>query len=49
MPLYTYEHPETGETLDVVQGMNDEHVYVSEDGIKWNRVTPSEVQSSLLN
>ena len=38
MPLYTYEHPETGETLDVVQGMNDEHVYVGEDGIKWKRV-----------
>ena len=38
MPLYTYEHPETGETLDVIQGMNDEHVYVGEDGIKWNRV-----------
>jgi len=38
MPLYTYEHPETGETLDIVQGMNDKHVYIGQDGIEWNRV-----------
>lgn len=38
MPLYTYEHPETSETIDVVQGMNDEHVYVDEKGVEWKRV-----------
>ena len=38
MPLYTYEHPETSETIDVLQGMNDNHVYVDEKGIEWKRV-----------
>lgn len=38
MPLYTYEHPETGETLDIVQGMNDQHIHIDEDGVKWSRV-----------
>ena len=38
MPLYTYEHPETEETIDVIQGMNDEHKYIDEDGVKWKRV-----------
>ncbi|NDG54215.1 MAG: hypothetical protein EBY39_14520 [Flavobacteriia bacterium] len=38
MPLYTYEHPETKEILDVVQGMNDEHIYIDKQGIKWKRV-----------
>lgn len=38
MPLYTYEHPETKEVVDIIQGMNDEHVYVDKQGIKWKRV-----------
>jgi hypothetical protein len=38
MPLYTYEHPETEEVIDVIQGMNDEHVYVDEKGVEWKRV-----------
>jgi hypothetical protein len=38
MPLYTYEHPETEETIDIIQGMNDEHVYVDEKGVTWKRV-----------
>ena len=38
MPLYTYEHPETSETIDIVQGMNDKHVYVDEKGVEWKRV-----------
>ena len=37
MPLYTYKHPDKEEYKDVIQGMNDEHVY-SEDGIEWKRV-----------
>ena len=27
MPLYLYEHPETKEVVEVVQGMNDDHTY----------------------
>lgn len=38
MPLYTYEHPETEETIDVLQGMNEEHIYIDKSGLKWNRV-----------
>jgi hypothetical protein len=38
MPLYTYEHPETEETIDIIQGMNDKHVYVDEKGVTWKRV-----------
>lgn len=41
MPLYTYEHPETGEEIDLVQSMSEEHIYVDESGIKWNRVFSS--------
>jgi hypothetical protein len=38
MPLYLFEHPETRETVEVVQKMNDPHVYVDEDGTEWSRV-----------
>lgn len=38
MPLYTYKHPDTGEEKDVLQSMNDEHVYIDESGIEWSRV-----------
>jgi len=38
MPIYTYEHPETGERVDIVQTMNEDHSYTDENGLKWNRV-----------
>ena len=38
MPLYLFEHPETGETIEVVQKMNDFHIYIDYDGVEWNRV-----------
>ena len=38
MPLYTYQHPESEELLDIIQGMNEEHIYIDSKGIKWNRV-----------
>lgn len=38
MPLYTYEHPENGESIDVIQSMNDEHSYIDKQGLKWLRV-----------
>lgn len=37
MPVYTYQHPETGETLEIVQTMCEIHEFIK-DGIKWNRV-----------
>jgi hypothetical protein len=36
--IYTYQHPETGEIIDVSQNANDPHVYFDSDGLKWNRV-----------
>ena len=41
MPLYTFEHPETNESIDLVFGMNDEKIYIDKNGIKWNRVFSS--------
>lgn len=41
MPLYLYENTETGEVLEVLQGMNDTHEYQGEDGSEkglWRRV-----------
>tara|TARA_A100001037_G_C14788357_1_gene473493 strand:+ start:38 stop:418 length:381 start_codon:yes stop_codon:yes gene_type:complete len=38
MPTYTFQHPNTEEIIDVIQGMNDDHVYIDENGTEWNRV-----------
>ena len=37
MPIYVYKHPDKEEYREVLQGMNDKHIY-SEDGVKWKRV-----------
>lgn len=37
MPSYIYKNPETEEYVEVVQSMNDEHVF-SKDGVKYQRV-----------
>ena len=37
MPIYVYEHPETGERKEVIQSMKETHEY-SEGGVKWKRV-----------
>jgi predicted nucleic acid-binding Zn ribbon protein len=37
MGFYVYCNPETGEVKEVLQKMNDEHVY-EENGVKWSRV-----------
>lgn len=36
-PIYLYQHPETEEIKEILQGMNDPHVF-EEDNIQWNRV-----------
>ena len=40
MPLYEFQHPETGEIIEVVQKMKDPHVYET-DGVEWKRVWKS--------
>lgn len=37
MPLYVFQNPETEEIKEILQGMDDEHIY-EEDGIEWKRV-----------
>tara|TARA_R100000742_G_C4228388_1_gene50512 strand:- start:59 stop:439 length:381 start_codon:yes stop_codon:yes gene_type:complete len=37
VPIYVYKHPEEDIYEEVVQGMNDPHVF-SKDGIEWQRV-----------
>jgi len=40
MPIYIYENPQTGKIKEVVQGINEDHVY-SEGKIKWQRIWTS--------
>jgi hypothetical protein len=40
MPIYIYEHPDTGETKEIVQRMMEKHEYF-EDGKEWKRVFES--------
>jgi hypothetical protein len=38
MPIYTYEHPKTGKTIDLVQSMGEDHKYIDNKGVEWKRV-----------
>lgn len=38
MPVYIFEHPDKGEYKEIVQKMDDEHVYVDDEGLEWRRV-----------
>ena len=38
MPIYSYQHPETEEVIEIVQSCKDEHEYTDEFGVRWNRV-----------
>jgi hypothetical protein len=37
MPYYLFSHPDTGEIQEVFFHMNDEKIYIDENGLKWNR------------
>tara|TARA_R110002020_G_scaffold30175_3_gene94947 strand:- start:56 stop:436 length:381 start_codon:yes stop_codon:yes gene_type:complete len=37
MPIYIYKHPKEELYEEVIQGMNDTHVF-SKDGVEWQRV-----------
>ena len=42
MPTYLFIHPDTQEEKEVRQRMSEPHVYIDEEGVKWDRVyTPS--------
>ena len=38
MGNYLYKHPNKEKIIEVIQGMNDEHVYFDEDELQWERV-----------
>tara|TARA_Y100001963_G_C6756678_1_gene437263 strand:- start:707 stop:1054 length:348 start_codon:yes stop_codon:yes gene_type:complete len=38
MPIYIYQHPENEKYIEVIQGMNEDHVYFDESGLEWKRV-----------
>jgi len=38
MPTYEYIHPDTGETIEVVQKMKEDHIYIDEEGVEWERL-----------
>ena len=38
MPIYLFQHPDTDEIIEVVQGMNDEHLYKDDNNVEWNRL-----------
>jgi hypothetical protein len=38
MPVYVYKHPAKEEFIELVQSMNEEHVYIDDSGLKWARV-----------
>ena len=38
MPIYMFQNPNSGETIELVQKMKDEHIYIDENGLQWNRV-----------
>jgi hypothetical protein len=38
MALYTFQHPETEDLVEVSQSMKDKHFYVDNDGVEWKRV-----------
>lgn len=37
MPRYLYQHPESGEVVELVQTMSEKHEF-EKDGVKWNRL-----------
>ena len=35
MPVYIYKNPKTEETIEVIQSMSEDHIYVDKNGLKW--------------
>ncbi|MAF43691.1 MAG: hypothetical protein CMI54_05945 [Parcubacteria group bacterium] len=38
MPIYEFQHPTTGEVIEVVQGMKEKHVHIDENDVEWVRI-----------
>ena len=50
MPMYIFENPNTGECIEIFFHMNDDKVYIDEQGLEWNRVfTSSQISSNSMD
>lgn len=38
MPTYIYKHPHHEKYMEVIQSMNEKHVFFDEEGVEWKRV-----------
>jgi hypothetical protein len=38
MPIYIYKHPKYEKYIEIFQSINDEHIYIDNNKIKWLRV-----------
>lgn len=41
MPEYLYQNPKNNKVISIIQSIHDNHEYIDEDGLKWNRVFTS--------
>lgn len=45
MPTYIFQNPKTDELVEVVQSIHDNHIYIDESGLQWDRVFTSPLAS----
>ena len=38
MPTYIFQHPTTRQYKEIIQSINEQHIYIDEHGVKWERV-----------
>ena len=41
MPIYLFEEPDSGKTIEIEQSMHEPHEYTDSKGVKWKRVFTS--------
>lgn len=48
---YDYQNPKTRQIITIYQGMNDNHRYIDEDGLEWDRIfySPGAIIDSIYN
>lgn len=46
MPIYIFQHPFSKKYREIVQSVHDEHVYIDENKVKWDRIyTPPQLNT----
>jgi len=38
MPTYIFQHPVSKKTIEIIQSIKEEHIYIDQDGVAWERV-----------